>query len=257
LASIDFAYVSLFLAFLFLETLIMTTSNTARDLSERDLRQRGLVPPEALAKVHAIVVGVGAVGHQVARLLGAMGVPRLTLIDHDRIDVVNLAPQMFAVADLDKYKVDVVSKTVLANNPDALVSTRARKFAPRDIVTTGPGQELAVFSCVDKMSTRSELWTAARTKAGFWADVRMQGDTIRTFASVGPTHTDAYDATLFSDSEAETGQCTSRSLNCAAVIGAGLVVEQFTLWLRRFETADELLFNLRTSELIYGSLQQA
>ncbi|CAN5166382.1 hypothetical protein BH11PLA2_BH11PLA2_52990 [soil metagenome] len=35
-------------------------------LTDRDLRQRDLVPPARLAKVHTMVIGVGSVGRQVA-----------------------------------------------------------------------------------------------------------------------------------------------------------------------------------------------
>ena len=53
------------------------------DLKDRDIRQRELVPPGELAGVHAVVIGVGSVGRQVALQLAALGVPALTLYDHD------------------------------------------------------------------------------------------------------------------------------------------------------------------------------
>ena len=45
-----------------------------KDLSQRDLRQRDIVPPDALAKCRPTVIGVGAIGRQVALQLAAMGV---------------------------------------------------------------------------------------------------------------------------------------------------------------------------------------
>ena len=74
-------------------------------LENRDLRQRSVVPPERLAACHALVVGVGAVGRQVALQLAAVGVPRLTLFDDDRVAVENLAPQGYWVEDLGLPKV--------------------------------------------------------------------------------------------------------------------------------------------------------
>ena len=49
----------------------MTTTSTAGSpgipaIPDRDLRQRDIVPPEALAQCKATVVGVGAIGRQVA-----------------------------------------------------------------------------------------------------------------------------------------------------------------------------------------------
>ena len=65
---------------------------TERRPSERDLRQRDLVPAEALAACHAVVIGVGAIGRQVALQLAAVGIPLLILYDHDTVEEVNLAP---------------------------------------------------------------------------------------------------------------------------------------------------------------------
>ena len=59
----------------------------------RDARQRELIPPEALAKCHAVVVGVGSVGRQVALQLAAMGVPAMTLLDPDTVSQENLGCQ--------------------------------------------------------------------------------------------------------------------------------------------------------------------
>ena len=44
------------------------------DRTDRDLRQRDIVPPDKLAACHALVIGVGAVGRQVALQLAAMGI---------------------------------------------------------------------------------------------------------------------------------------------------------------------------------------
>ena len=54
-----------------------------RDFVDRDVRQRALVPPSALAACHALVIGVGAIGRQVALQLAALGLPRMGLIDDD------------------------------------------------------------------------------------------------------------------------------------------------------------------------------
>ena len=48
------------------------------EFDRRDVRQRDLVPPQALARCHA-VVGVGSIGRAVALQLAAIGVPAMTL----------------------------------------------------------------------------------------------------------------------------------------------------------------------------------
>ena len=73
--------------------------------AERDLRQRELVPPARLAACHALVIGVGAIGRQVALQLAAVGVPRLTLVDPDTVGPENLACQGYLAEDLGAAKV--------------------------------------------------------------------------------------------------------------------------------------------------------
>ena len=50
---------------------------------ERYSRQRDIVPTERIAECKATVIGVGAIGRQVALQLSAIGIPWLQLIDFD------------------------------------------------------------------------------------------------------------------------------------------------------------------------------
>ena len=50
------------------------------DLRDRFMRQESLVPRDQLADVQVTVIGVGAIGRQVALQLAALGVPRLQLM---------------------------------------------------------------------------------------------------------------------------------------------------------------------------------
>ena len=79
--------------------------NDAPSLVDRDLRQRQLVPPGQLQTVHAVVIGVGAIGRQLALQLAALGISRLTLFDDDVVNVENLAPQGYWPEELGMPKV--------------------------------------------------------------------------------------------------------------------------------------------------------
>ena len=68
--------------------------------SERYCRQKDIVPPDRLAECKATVVGVGAIGRQVALQLAAMGVPWLKLVDFDIVD-----ENMVVDGALDNYRV--------------------------------------------------------------------------------------------------------------------------------------------------------
>ena len=77
-------------------------NNPSTTSAGRDVRQLDLVPPERLASCHAVVIGVGAIGRQVALQLAALGAPKLTLFDHDLVEPANLAPQGYLPEDLSR-----------------------------------------------------------------------------------------------------------------------------------------------------------
>src|SRR4051812_24003328 len=98
------------------------------DLTNRDLRQREIVPPEKLARVHALVIGVGAVGRQVALQLAATGVAEMSLVDDDVVDVVNLGPQAYSAQDLGQQKVQATTRLCAFLNPAIVIHTCGERF---------------------------------------------------------------------------------------------------------------------------------
>lgn len=62
-------------------------------MSDRFSRQKDLVPAERLLSLVATVIGVGAIGRQVALQLAAIGVQQLRLIDFDVVDLTNITTQ--------------------------------------------------------------------------------------------------------------------------------------------------------------------
>ena len=83
---------------------------TSPDLSQRDIRQRGIVPPERLAACDVTIVGVGAIGRHVALQLAAIGAGKLRLVDFDSVEVENLATQGFCESDLGRSKVEATAE---------------------------------------------------------------------------------------------------------------------------------------------------
>src|SRR3990172_8645 len=82
----------------------MTTGN-----DERYSRQKDIVPPDRIAGCKATVVGVGAIGRQVALQLAAMGIPWLQLVDFDLVEESNLASQGYLEDDLGRPKVQATA----------------------------------------------------------------------------------------------------------------------------------------------------
>ena len=73
---------------------------------DRFSRQQALVPQKRLQETQVSVIGVGAIGRQVALQLAALGVRRLQLIDHDRVEPSNVTSQGYLASDIGRSKVE-------------------------------------------------------------------------------------------------------------------------------------------------------
>ena len=226
----------------------MTRSN---DLSDRDIRQREIVPPDKLAACHVIVIGVGAIGRQVAVQLAAVGVLSLELVDHDTVGVENLATQAYWPADIGRAKVEATAELCHHINPRMEVVAREERFRrsmARDLVDSARSNIL--FCCVDSITTRGLIWESVRQQVNLFVDGRMSAEVIRVLASDQPREDVYYLSTLFAAERAYAGSCTAKSTVYTASIAAGLMVSQFTRWLRGLPVDRDITLNLLSAELI-------
>ena len=210
--------------------------------SNRFLRQESLVPREPLGNVAATVIGVGAIGRQVTLQLAAIGVPRLQLIDFDAVDETNVTTQGYLAEDIGQPKVSAAAAAIHRLDSAIVVETLADRFRPKHSL----GQ--AVFCCVDSIAARAAIWRSARHVARFWADGRMLGEVMRILAVCEETGREHYAGTLFRQADAQQGACTAHSTIYAASIAAGLMVHQFTRWLRKLPVDMDATFNLLSGE---------
>lgn len=226
---------------------------TPLTLQDRDIRQRQIVPPDKLAACHAVVIGVGAIGRQVALQLAAVGISRLTLIDFDSVGVENLAPQAYWPADLGKLKVTATAALCSQIHPDCLIEQvpeRFRRSMTKTLaVFTQRAVQPIVFACVDSITARGLIWEAVKHTAAFFVDGRMSAEVIRVLAVKEPATDRHYASTLFAPEEAVTGSCTAKSTVYTASIAAGLMLGQFTKWLRGLPVEADLSLNLLAGEM--------
>jgi hypothetical protein len=206
-------------------------------------RQTELVPQQRLEQLEITVIGVGAIGRQVALQLAAIGARRLQLIDFDRVEATNVTTQGYRASDIGIAK---VTATMLAVNQIEL-ATEVRVLIDRyrPSVAVGP----AVFCCVDSIAARSAIWKSAGRSCEFWCDGRMLGEVMRVLTASEGNSREHYGTTLFDAAQAQAGSCTSRSTIYTASIAAALMLHQFTRWLRGLATDADLSLNLLASEL--------
>lgn len=216
------------------------------------------MPPARLAECNILVIGVGAIGRQVAQQLAALGAPRVILFDDDTVAVENLAPQGYWPGDLGWKKVDATAQLCSNIYPEGTTSCVAERFGRSTLREQPPFQgSTIVFCCVDSITTRKLIWEAVRHDVALFVDGRMASEIIRVLASDDPLLDSYYETTLFSAAEAYVGVCTARSTIYTASIAAGLMMHQFTRWLRRIPTEPDTLLNLLASEIMIGGSRRS
>ena len=210
---------------------------------ERYSRQKDIVPPERIAGCKATVIGVGAIGRQVALQLTAMGIPWLQLVDFDLVETSNLASQGYLEEDLGKLKVEATAAQCRRINSGIEIISVAERF--RRSMEIGN----AVFDCVDTIDVRRLIWEAVKNTASFYVDGRMSAEVLRVLTACDAPSRQHYPTTLFRTEEAFVGPCTAKTTIYCASIAAGMMVAQFTKYLRQLPVEPDIQLNLLASEL--------
>lgn len=210
---------------------------------DRFQRQTDLVPRSAIDGLSVAVIGVGAIGRQVALQLAALGASRLSLTDFDVVELTNVTTQGYLAEDLGLAKVEATGRALRRIDPQLSLELIEDRYRPQ----TPLGD--AVFCCVDSITARSAIWRSVGHRCRFWCDGRMLGETMRILTATEHDGRDRYGATLFQQSEAQFGACTARGVIYTACIAAGLMVHQFTRWLRKLPIDPDVSVNLLASEL--------
>ena len=206
-------------------------------------RQEELVPRERLVDTSVTVIGVGAIGRQVALQLAAIGARRLDLVDFETVEPTNVTTQGYLATDVGLPKVTAMTIAIGQLDVNIEVTGHVERYRPS--IPVGK----AVFCCVDSISARAAIWKSAGRGCEFWCDGRMLAEVMRVLTAADAASREHYPGTLFTAAEAQTGSCTSRSTIYTASIAAGLMVHQFTRWLRKLPVEADLSLNLLSCEL--------
>ncbi|MFC1677828.1 ThiF family adenylyltransferase [Planctomycetota bacterium] len=217
-------------------------------MSDRFSRQADIVPRERILDCAATIIGVGAIGRQVAIQLTAIGVPHLQLVDFDSVETSNLATQGFLQKDLKRPKVDVTAEFVREMNQDLNVEVILERFKR----STPVGN--CVFVCVDSIVIRKLIWDTVKDKVAFYCDGRMSAEVLRIITACDEKSRDYYPQTLFTAEQAHTGPCTAKTTIYCANIAAGFMLAQFTKYLRLLPVDPDIQVNLLASEINVGDV---
>ena len=172
--------------------------DTIRVLPEDRYDRQRLIPwweQERLASARVLVIGAGALGNEILKLLALSGVGHIMIFDMDRIEVSNLSRTvLFKETDAGALKAEVAAERVSELNPHTVAVGRAQNimhelglgaFVWADVVICG----------LDNREARMFVNTScARTKRT-WIDGAIEGlsGIVRVF---DPARTACYECTM-------------------------------------------------------------
>lgn len=117
----------------------------------------GIEGQERLLNAHALVVGAGGLGSPVALYLAAAGVGRITLADHDVVEMTNLQRQIaHDMASLGINKAESAARRMRAMNPDIRVVPLQEKLAGEALAQAVAAADV-VLDCSDNFPTRQAV----------------------------------------------------------------------------------------------------
>jgi molybdopterin/thiamine biosynthesis adenylyltransferase len=224
------------------------SATVAPAVEPRYIRQGDILPAARMAQLKVMVIGCGAVGSLIAKQLAHIGQPHVTLCDFDTVDEVNLCCQGFTEADLGQNKVDAVARAMVAIN--GTLANQINPINARFRKSDGIKHDV-IFCCVDKIDTRKFIFNAVKDSSQAFFDARVKGgDSIRILSATDAKSRAHYAATLFAPEEVQAGECTAKMTIYGAFVAAGLLVSQYSLFLRRFPICDpDIMINLAGMEL--------
>lgn len=206
-------------------------------------RQHDLLSQEKLAEQRILIIGVGAVGRQVAISLAAMGAKNIRICDMDIVDESNIATQAYPSQDVGQKKVVSLIKTMrsLDHESNSSFIEDEEAWNPRRYIEYNP---TIVFSCVDRMDVRRSIFLFCKKNGTpLFLDGRMLAEMGHVFC-YDSTDIDGYENTLFTDEQAIQGRCTARGTLYMANILANLMVGKMSLALRGLKDSNKYTYNI-------------
>jgi molybdopterin/thiamine biosynthesis adenylyltransferase len=209
------------------------------------LEEIGVEGQDRILAGHALVIGAGGLGSPVALYLGTAGVGRITIVDHDSVDLTNLQRQIaHNMARVGQPKAQSAREGIEAINPEVLVKAVVAK-ADAQLLDELVPQADVVIDCCDNFATRHAINAACVRHAKplvSGAAIRMDGQVsvYDTRDAQSPCY-----ACVFPPSEDfEETRCATMGVFAplVGIIGA-------------IEAAEALKILARTGETLAGRLQ--
>lgn len=121
------------------------------------LDEVGIDGQQAMLDAHVLIIGAGGLGSPAALYLAASGVGRITLVDHDSVDLTNLQRQIaHTTARVGQPKVESAAQALREINPEVQVHCIAAR-ADAALLDELVSQATVVLDCCDNYRTRQNV----------------------------------------------------------------------------------------------------
>ena len=121
------------------------------------LNEVGIEGQERFHQAHALIIGAGGLGSPVALYLCSAGVGRITVVDHDSVDLTNLQRQIaHTQARVGQPKVASLQAAMADLNSQVLV-TALQTRADAALLDSLVSQTDVVLDCCDNFATRQAI----------------------------------------------------------------------------------------------------
>ena len=107
---------------------------------------------------HVVIAGVGGIGGYVVEALARGGVGKITIIDHDVVDITNINRQIIALLpDVGKPKIELFRDRVTQINPECNLVAK-QVFIDKDNLSELISQDVDyVVDCIDTINSKLDL----------------------------------------------------------------------------------------------------
>ena len=229
------------------ESTVIPILSESLEVDESTARFSSAIWFEEIQKKTIIIAGLGGIGSYVAFLLARMHPLQLWLYDDDKVEMVNMAGQLYKVQNVGQYKVDAMADMMRDyasySNVVAIRERYTNETEAADIMICG-------FDNMEARRTFFTRWTAhvitksaEERKHCLFLDGRLSAEELQVLCIRGDDdfNIDRYrEHFLFSDDEADETLCSYKQTTYMANMIGSLIVNLFTNFV-----ANELVENLR------------
>lgn len=121
------------------------TTGTSRYARQAILGEVGPAGQAKLAVASVLVVGAGGLGCPVLQYLVGAGVGRITVVDHDTVEVTNLHRQpLYRMSDIGRPKVEAARDALQGFNPEVRLDTVVERLTPQNAARLVAGADVVV-----------------------------------------------------------------------------------------------------------------